>query len=269
MERQTILWYCVRSVVFIVDGEWLTPVALAAEGSITQTVVDGAVTDAHILNFVDDGLYCIFHLHAGDETAVDSIACLGIHAFFPGFGVADDVFLERHHLTDGQVEVAGESKVAAIVGGDGHDGTCTVAGEDIFRNPDGDTLFCQRVDGVCSSKDTADLFDLGLTLTFGAVLGPGDVGLHFGVLLRGGYLLNQLMFRAENHKGDTEDGVRTSGENLETGSEIRIYLTHIKACGSVDRSGWYIEGEPYCCTLAAANPVALYFFQTISPIHLL
>ena len=112
--------------------------------------------------------------------------------------------------------MACKSKVAAVVGGNCHNGTGTVAGQHIVADVDGYPLAGQGVDGIGASENAADLFDLGLTLALRAVLGPRDVGLYFLLLLGRGNLFNQLVLRTQHHKGDAKDGVGTGGENFKS-----------------------------------------------------
>ena len=49
---------------------------------------------------------------------------------------------------DWQVEVFGEGVVAAVVSRNRHDGSGSVAGKNVFTDPNGNCLVGERVDGV-------------------------------------------------------------------------------------------------------------------------
>ncbi len=199
---------------------------------------------------VDDSGHSLFHLHASDEAAVHRVASLCVHTLFPSGGVTHHILLQRDHLTDGQVEVAGEGKVSAVVGRNGHNGTGAVAGQNIFGNPNGYFFFGEGIDGVGTREHTADLLHLGLTFAFRAILGPGNVSLHLSLLLQSGNLVDELVLRTQHHERHTEDGIGTGSENLE-----RMFFIAS-------------QREPHRRTFAPANPVALDLFEAVGPINL-
>ena len=142
---------------------------MATEDSITQAVVDFAFTDASFFYFsgnVGDGL---FDFHAVDNAAIDHFTCFRIVGAFRhivSFSVIDNGY-------DGQVEVFGEGVVTAIVSRNSHDGSGSVAGKDVFTDPDGYSLVGERVDGIRSGEDSRNLFHFGLAFpfcTFGHVI---------------------------------------------------------------------------------------------------
>ena len=69
---------------------------------------------------------------------------------------------------DREVEVAGESIVAAVVGWNGHDSACSVTGEHIVTYPNWDFFTAERVDGI-SSGENAGYFFVDHALPFGFV----------------------------------------------------------------------------------------------------
>ena len=259
----------VGHAILVVDGERLAPVALAAEDGVAQAVVHRAVADAHCLDLLDHRLAALFDGHSGDEAGVHAIAVFAVHGLLPCVRVAQIVGEWGHHLTDGQVEMTGECKVAAVVGRHGHDGACAVVGQYIVADPNGNAFFCDGVDGVRTREHSAHLLDFGLALALGAVLGPSDVGFHFRLLLWRGDGGNHLVLGAQDHEGHTEDGVRARGEDLEGG----LVLHTINIAAHVEffpvELAFHSQGEPYGCTLAATNPVALDFLQGVCPFHVL
>ena len=117
-------------------------------------------------------------------------------------------------MSDGQVEVAREGKVAAVVCGHGHDGASAVVGQYVVADPNRDALLCDGIDGIRAREYAAHFLDLGLALALGAVLGPCYVGFHFLLLLGCGDLFDHLMLRTQYHEGYTEDGVRACSEDF-------------------------------------------------------
>ena len=166
--------------------------------------------------------------------------------------------------------MACKGKVAAVVRRHSHNSTRAVAGQNVVAHPDGYALLGKRIDSVGACKNAAHLLHLGLALAFTAVLGPGHVGFHLGLAVGRGDAFNQLVLRAQHHKGDTEDSIGTCGENLKTRCGLGSELRHIGLCaGQHVGIGLHIEREPYGGTLAATNPVALYLFEALAPVHLL
>ena len=264
-QRQALFGYGVGSVILVVDGERLAPVALAAEDGVAQTVVHRAAADTHLLYLVDDGCHRILHLHAGHKAAVHAVARLSVHALLPCGGVAELVWVEGHHLSDGQVEMACKGKVAAVVCRHSHDGTRAVACQHIVAHPDGYALARQGVHGKGSGEYAAHLLHLCLAFALRAVLRPSHVGLHLGTLLRSGNLLYHLMFGAEHHKRHAEDSVGTCGENLKRGLLVGLYLTHQYLLGACSLA--LGKREPHRRAFAASYPVALYLLQAVGPLH--
>ena len=217
LEGQALEGQHIRTIILIVNRERLTPVALAAEDGIAKSEIDRAAADAHFLYFVDYRFHGIFDLHATHRAAIDGVALLTVDALLPSAGVGEmrGVEVGGNHLTDRQIEMTGKSKVAAVMGRNGHDGTGAVTGQHIFGNPNGYLLTCKGIDGKSTCENARNLFHLGLTLTLRAVLGPSDISLHLGTLLGSGNLVNHFMFRAEHHEGDAIDGIGTGGKNLE------------------------------------------------------
>ena len=60
LQWQTLLWNHVGHVVLIVNGEWLTPIALAREDGIAQTVVDLYPTQSLLSDKLLGGSYGLF-----------------------------------------------------------------------------------------------------------------------------------------------------------------------------------------------------------------
>ena len=145
--RQLGLRNGIRHPFFVIDGERFTPIALAAEDSVAQTVVHRTVTDTHVVNLGNHRLAALFDGHPGDKAGIDAHAGLAVKRLLPCVGVAGLIHGGRHNLTDRQIEMACKRKVAAVVGRHCHDGTGAVVRKHIIANPDGDALLRDGIDG--------------------------------------------------------------------------------------------------------------------------
>ena len=145
----------------------------------------------------------------------------------------------------------GEAVVAAVVSRHRHNRARAVAGQHVFRNPDGQFLARKRVQGVGARKHAAHLVHFRLTLALGAVLGVVHVGFHFGLLFGRGEGLDGFVFGAEHHEADPEKRVGACGEYFEPfGKPLGLGMVDFKA---------------HFRAHAAANPVALHFLERVAP----
>ena len=142
--------------------------------------------------------------------------------------------------------MTGESIVAGVVGGYGHDGSGAIAGQHVVAHPDGYLLACHGVDGVGAGEDAADLL-VDLALALGLVADFAQVCLHGLVLLRGGDLGHIVGLGGKNHEGDAKDGVGACGEDF----ELEVVAAR--------------QGEEHLGAFAATNPVALGLLEAIAP----
>ncbi len=135
------------------------------------------------------------------------------------------------------------------MGGDGHDGTRTVACEDIFGDPHGDLLPGERIHGIGAGEHArhrlaGDAFALGLLFDL------LQIGLH-GLFLRGrGEFLHPFALRSQDHEGHAEDGIGPGGEDGDVvGNAVALHLEH------------------HLGALGLADPVALHLLQGIGPVQ--
>ena len=109
LQRQTFLGNHIRHVVLVVNGERLTPVALAREDGIAQAVVHLHAAESLLRDVFLRGSDGLFHRQAVQRElairGVDHDAFLRVEALFRDVGTLDE-------RDDGQVEVLGESIVA-------------------------------------------------------------------------------------------------------------------------------------------------------------
>ncbi len=133
------------NTVDIAYGYGFAPVALAAEDCVSEAVVH---LHASYACFFDVALGGCNGFLDGEAVEVQRGAFGVNHAAFFGFerGLAHVGAFDEGN--DGEVEVACEGVIAAVVCGHGHDSACAVAGEHVVANPHGHFLPREGVDGV-------------------------------------------------------------------------------------------------------------------------
>ena len=217
LDRQALFRHHTRNAVVIVHRERLTPIALAREDGIAQTVVDLHASDALLGDeFLRSG-NGFLHSQSVEREAVKALlaltrrvgddAFLGVEALLRDVGPLDE-------RDDGQTKMLGKGIVAAVVSRYGHDGARTISGEHILRNPDRDGIARQRVDGVRTGEHTRDLA-VGHTLQLSALFDIVDIFVHLGFLLLSGHLADIVRLGGEHHKRHAEHGVGTGSEDGE------------------------------------------------------
>ena len=243
-QRQFVVRKGMGDAVLVVNRERFAPIALTAENGVPQAVVDLRLAQAAGFDFLHHTRNGILDAEPVQELGVDERAVFGFVGFL--FDVA-----ARHYLANGQIEVFGEAVVAAVVGRHRHNCARAVAGQYVFRNPDGQFLARKRVQGVGARKHAAHLVHFRLTLAFGAVLGVVHVGFHFRLLFGRGEGLDGFVFGAEHHEADPEKRVGACGEYPEAfGNPLGLGMVDFKA---------------HFRAHAAANPVALHFLERVAP----
>ncbi len=56
-----------RHIILVVDGKGFAPIALSRKDGVTQTVIHLSITDAFLLQLVDDRLHGLFVFHPGQK----------------------------------------------------------------------------------------------------------------------------------------------------------------------------------------------------------
>ena len=194
------------------------------------------------LDIIDCSRNRLFHIHSIEETAVYHLTFLGIKA-----GLADIRTLNERN--DRQRELLCESIVAAVMGGDRHNGTGTISGENILGNPDRDLVACKRIDGVRTRENSGHSLScnpIPLCLFLYHLEIFGD--LFF--LLRCCQFLNPLALRSKDHESHSKNSIRTGSKD----SHIVLFIT---------TNGL----ENHLGTLRLANPVTLHLFERIGPVE--
>ena len=232
------------SILIVVDGEWLTPIALAAEDGIAQAVVHLHLAYSCLFDIFLGLGNGVFHLQAVElQTLVARVhhdAVFGVEALFAHVG-------SLNQWDDGEVEMLGKRIVAAVVGWYRHDGTSAVACKHIVADVDGYLLAGNGVEGIAATEHTTHLL-LYHALALGLVLNFVEIGIHGGALLGCHHLLHILALGSQHHEGNTKDCVGTSGED-----EQLLVAAH--------------DGEQHLGTLAVAYPVLLGFLNRVAPLN--
>ncbi|MPM73330.1 hypothetical protein SDC9_120310 [bioreactor metagenome] len=190
------------------QGDGFTPVPLPAENPVPELVVDRLCPQLMLFEPSKHGGNGILLVQAIKEGAVYVNAILG-----PRFLLDIDLTLEN--FNDGQAELLGKLPVTGVMGRDCHDGTGTVADQDIVGNPDGNLLVVHRVDRKAATEDAALILGKVSALEVALAGACLKVGLDRLFLAFGGQLCNKRMFWGYYHVGSTEERIGTSGIDFE------------------------------------------------------
>ena len=150
LNRQALLGYRVRYSVLVVDWEWLTPVALAAEDCVAQTVVH-----LHAAKFIlGNILLCLCDSLLDSESVkvefaaaelldrrISHYTLLGIETLLTYIATLN----ERTHLN---TKVLCKCIVAAVVCRNRHNSTSTITCKYIVAHPYRNLLACNGVDCI-------------------------------------------------------------------------------------------------------------------------
>ena len=243
-QRQLALVEHIGHALLVIYREGFTPVTLAAEDGIAQTVVHLYTAYAFLFNeFLGSG-NGILYLHAVQvetvATRVYHLALLGIETLFRHVAPLDQG-------NDRQVEMFGKGVVAAIVSRYRHDGTRTVTGQYIVAHVDRNMFVVQRVDGIGTRKHTRHAA-VHQALAFGAVFDALEVFVDSLFLLGSYHLLHILAFGSQYHEGNPEYRIGTRREDGKL--YVRVYYL-----------------ELHLGTLRTAYPVLLRLFQRVGPVE--
>ncbi len=204
-ERQFLKRNRSRDAVLVVDRERLTPVPLAAEDRVTETVVDLPVAKALFLNIFNGSRDGLLDIQSVKESGIDHLAFLRVKAF-----LADIAALYQRN--DRQVELLRERIVAAIVGRNSHDGACAITSENIFRDPDRDSVAGHRVHSVGAAEHARYGLGLGDPLALGLFLNCSKIFIHSLFLLRSCQKRHQIALRCQHHECHAEHRVSAGCE---------------------------------------------------------
>ena len=154
-----------RHPLLIVYRYRLTPEALTAEDSVTQTVVDPLLAQPTLIEVVTHIVDRLGDWLAIEQRRIDQLALFAIKAFAPCGGVGRFATFWQNDLTYRQVKVPCESKVSRVVRWHRHDSACAIARQHIVADPDRDLLSRERVLCIRAGEDTRHrVIRLALTL---------------------------------------------------------------------------------------------------------
>ena len=129
-------------------------------------------------------------------------------------GVNQAVPIGMDHDHDRQVELTRKFEIALVMRGNCHNRAGAVTHQHVVGDPNRDMLTRSGVDGIAAGEDAGFLARDRFAL---------DVGLAFGLLLIGAYLIHlggrghffhQRMLGRKHHEGDAPERVGTGGEDL-------------------------------------------------------
>ena len=145
-----------------------------------------------------------------------------------------------------QVEVLGESIVTAVVCRYSHDGSRAISGEHILRNPNRNTVACERVDGI-RAREHARYMMVGHTFKLSTALHIGKVFVDIGLLVVCSQFLYELALRCQHHERNSEHRIGTCCED----SEVLVAV---------------LDGELHLRSFRPSYPVALRLLDGIAPL---
>ena len=137
--------------------------------------------------------------------------------------------------------------VALIVRRNSHYSASSVTHQHIIRNINRNILPSKRIDGITSRERTAHVFHVSHSITFRLFGSFFYIIINFSFLFLSCQILNQRIFRRQNHKGRSENSVRSCCENFN--------------CFSI------FSSKSNLCTLRFPNPIFLRIFQRLWPVQ--
>src|SRR5215203_5709487 len=225
-------------------GDRGPPVALAADQPVVKPVGDRSLSGAALLEPGRHLLLALGARGAVEPTRVDHRALAGV-GLYEVFAVP---IRRRYHGSDLDAVLPCELEVSLVVAWDGHDRARTVAHQDIVGDVNGDLFSVCRVDRVYARKYTGLLPRHVGAVDLAHPCSPLDVDANLFGLLRGRYLLDHRVLRAQNKERGAEERVRAGGEDL-------------------DRTVAF-DLEPDLGTLGAPDPVPLQCLDPLRPVNL-
>jgi len=190
------------------DREWFAPVALPAEEPVAQFVRHRALAFALGFQPLNHGGLGFTHAEAIQEFRVDGGA-------ISGECLAVEVFWRLNGADDRQVEHFSERPIPLILSGYGHDGSRTVAHQNVVSDPDRDTRTTGWVDGIGSRENSRFHFGVGHAIDVGLARRILAIGIDCIAVVGCGQLINQLMFRGQYQVRGTEQRVWSGREDLD------------------------------------------------------
>ena len=171
LQRQFIFRQRIGHIIFIVDRERLTPVTLTAENCIAQTVIDLLLAESPFFDFVKHGYDRLFDIQSIEEFGVNQATLFGI------VGLLLEI-ATLNYRNERQTKMTCKRVVTAVVRRNGHDGTCTISGQNVITDIDRNLFTIEWVNRIATGKLTANPFGIGHTFPFGTFFSFGQIGLN-------------------------------------------------------------------------------------------
>ena len=150
LNRQALLGNRIRHTVLVIDREWLTPITLAAEDCIAQTIVDLHAAKLILGNELLCLCDCLLDCQAIEvELAITERSNRRVcHYTLFGIEALLAYITTLNQRTYLNAEVLCKRVVTAVVCRNSHDGTCSVTRKYIVAHPHRNLLAGNRVDGI-------------------------------------------------------------------------------------------------------------------------
>ena len=146
-QRQTLLRNHIRHIVLVVNRERLAPVALTREDGVTKTIIHLHTSQTLLCDELLRSSNSLLHSQSVEAELVRSRVA---HDTLLGVVALLAYVSTLNQRDDGQVKVLSKGIVTRVVSRHSHNGTCTIASQYIFCNPNGYLLVCKRIDSVTS-----------------------------------------------------------------------------------------------------------------------
>ena len=159
-KRQTLLWYHVRHSLLVIDWEWFTPVTLAWEDSITQTIVHLHTTDTLLSNKLLCLRNSLLHRKTIEREAVHTLFSCSRRVGYDSFLCIKALFWDISTLNqwdDWEVEMLCKGIVTTVVSRHSHNRSRSIASQNILWNPNRNLLTSEWIDTVWAWEDTCHL----------------------------------------------------------------------------------------------------------------
>ena len=249
-EWQALFGHHAGHAVLVVYGERFSPVALTGENGVAQTEVDLDASQLVFLYKTLGGGYGLDHAETVERESAERVltgggavhhrALFGVETFLTHVGSFDKRY-------DGEAEMLGKGVVAGVVGRNGHNGACAVAGQNVVAHPYRNGVSGERVDGIRAGEHTG-YAAVGYAFALGTLFGGFDVGCHFIAAVGCRQPVHQFAFGRQHHERYAEDGVGACGEY----GECHVAVFH---------------AELHLRAFRSAYPVALRLFERVGPVN--
>ena len=214
---------------------------MSGENRITLSVIRRSVTDSSVFYFSNYFCFRILIIKTIQEIRIHTNRIFRIISFFL------NIHIRFYNFNDFQIEFLRKSMVALIVRRNSHYSASPITHQHIIRNINRNILPSKRIDGITSRESTTHVFHVSHSITFRLFGSFFYIIINFSFLFPSCQILNQRIFRRQNHKSCTENCIRSCGENF---NRYSIF-----------------SSKSNLRTLRFPNPIFLRIFQRLWPIQ--